>query len=75
MNIEELKKDVDKYVRDWMNGHEPDTFIKNEHGVYMYSAGPVSLNLKVFFQSLLEDFIEDKLNPNHYEGVFLCSYS
>jgi len=57
MTIDEIKK----YVEEWMDGHEPDTFIQNEHGVYLYSAGPVSINLKLFFESLLEDFIEDKM--------------
>lgn len=43
-----------------MDGHEEDTFVKNNNGVYMYSAGAISINLKVFFEMLLEDFIEDQ---------------
>lgn len=54
------KEEIEKYVKDWMDGHEPDTFIQNEHGVYLYSAGPVSINLKLFFESLLEDFVVDR---------------
>lgn len=61
MITEEIREQVQKYVQEWMNGHEPDTFIKNEHGVYLYSAGPTSVNLQIFFESLLEDFIEDKI--------------
>lgn len=57
--MSKTKINIEKYVKEWMDGHEPDTFIKNDHGVYLYSSGPVSLNLKVFFESLLEDFIEE----------------
>jgi len=60
------KEEIEKYVKDWMDGHEPDTFIQNEHGVYLYSAGPVSINLKLFFESLLEDFVEDKFPESEY---------
>lgn len=60
------KDEIEKYVKDWMDGHEPDTFIQNEHGVYLYSAGPVSINLKLFFESLLEDFVVDKFPESEY---------
>jgi hypothetical protein len=53
------KEQIKKFVEDWMNGFEPGTFIKNEHGVVIYSAGPSSLNLVVFFEELLEDFISE----------------
>lgn len=46
------KDEIEKYVKDWMDGHEPDTFIQNENGVYLYSSGSVSINLKLFFESL-----------------------
>lgn len=58
------KEQIEQYVKIWMEGHEEDTFIKNEHGVYLYSAGPVSLNLKLFFESILEDFVEDKIKTD-----------
>ena len=58
---EELQKEIKEYVQNWIDGHEPGTFVKNEHGVYLYSSGAVSLNIKAFFEMLLEDFIEDKL--------------
>lgn len=60
------KDEIEKYVKDWMDGHEPDTFIQNEHGVYLYSAGPVSINLKLFFESLLEDFVVDKFPESEF---------
>lgn len=53
------KEEIEKYVQDWIDSHESDTFIKNEHGVYLYSSGAVSLNIKVYFEMLLEDFIQD----------------
>jgi hypothetical protein len=49
---------VEQFVQEWMNGHEEGTFIKNQHGQAIYSAGPSSLNLTAFFEILLEDYIE-----------------
>lgn len=60
------KEEIEQYVEKWMDGHEPDTFIKNEYGVYLYSAVPVSINLKIFFETLLEDFVEDNLPESEY---------
>ena len=54
MKAEEIKE----FVQSWMNGHEKDTFIKNEYGNVIYSAGSTSLNLTCFFEDLLTDFIE-----------------
>ncbi|MEA1849215.1 hypothetical protein U9K52_09850 [Chryseobacterium sp. MHB01] len=65
MNKEELRKEISKFVQEWMDGHEEDTFIKNEHGVYLYSSGPASLNLKSFFEDLLEDFIGEKIDEDY----------
>jgi hypothetical protein len=42
-----------------MDGHEPDTFVKNQHGVVIYSAGHSSLNLVAFFENLLEDYLDE----------------
>lgn len=50
---------VKEYVKNWMDGHEPDTFPKNEHGVSVFSNGATSLNIKSFFEDLLTDFIDD----------------
>lgn len=55
--------EIKKYVQEWMDGHEPDTFVKNEHGVVIYSAGHSSLNLKAFFENLIEDFVSDNPLP------------
>lgn len=50
---------IKEFVKKWMDGHEPDTFVKNEHGNYIYSAGHSSLNLVCFFEFLLEDYIDE----------------
>lgn len=39
-------------------GHEPDTFVKNQNGAVVYSAGHSSINLVAFFENLLSDYIE-----------------
>ncbi len=52
--------EIIEYVEQWMEGHEPGTFVKNEYGAYIYRAGHSGINLPIFFQLLLEDFIEDK---------------
>lgn len=50
---------IEKFVEGYMNSHETGTFVKDEHGDYMYSAGRVNLNLKVFFENLIDAFIEE----------------
>jgi hypothetical protein len=57
--IKQKQEFAEKFVEKWMQGHEEDTFIKNEYGNYIYSAGASSLNLKIFFEMLLQDFIEE----------------
>ena len=59
----ENRKKVSQFVKDWMNGHEPDTFIRNGHGVAIYSAGPSSLNIESFFEELLLDYQESLIQP------------
>ena len=64
---EEVLKNVQKptsvsakeFVKKWMDGHEPDTFVKNEHGNVIYSAKHSSINVTCFFEDLLVDFIEE----------------
>jgi hypothetical protein len=59
-NMEPQKvKEVKEFVKKWMDSYEPDTFIKNEDGIVIYTAGPTSLNLTVFFEDLLECYLED----------------
>jgi hypothetical protein len=62
----ELKNEIETYVQEWIDGHEEDTFIKDEYGLYWYTAGATSLNLKAYFERLLEDFIEDKFDENNH---------
>ena len=54
------KEEIKEFVQEWMNSHEEDTFIKNEHGVVLYSSGHTSLNLTCFFEDLLTEFIESE---------------
>ena len=53
------KEHIKEFVKKWMDEHEPGTFVKNEHGNYIYSAGHSSLNLVSFFEFLLEDYIDE----------------
>lgn len=53
-----MKEKIKQEVILWMESYEPGTFVKNEHGAYIYSAGHSSINIEIFFQELLEDFIE-----------------
>ena len=59
---------IESYVKKWMDGHEPDTFIANKYGQYVYSAGACSLNLKVFFEELLKDYIEETTDMESCAG-------
>lgn len=54
------KEEIKEFVQKWMNGMEEDTFIKNQYGNVIYSAGASSLNLTLFFEDLLTDFIESE---------------
>lgn len=51
---------IKEFVKEWMLSHEPETFIKDEHGYYFYYSrnGVSGINLEVFFEELLEDFCE-----------------
>jgi hypothetical protein len=51
-------KEIKQFVKDWMDGHEPDTFVRNKYGEVLYTAGHSYLNLTCFFENLLEDYVE-----------------
>ena len=57
--LKQKREHIKQYVKRWMDGHEPDTFVKNEHGNVIYSAGHSSLNLVAFFENLLEDYLDE----------------
>jgi hypothetical protein len=59
---------VRDFVKEWMEGHESDTFIANEHGTYMYSAEPTSINLVSFFEELVVDYIDYNPQPQAIEA-------
>lgn len=54
---------VEDYVDTWIKSHAPDTFIESDDKIegYWYTSknGQTSLNLKIYFVDLLEDFIEE----------------
>jgi len=54
------QKDIEKFVEKFMASQEPDTFVKNEHGQYMYTAARTTLNLKTYFEDIIEAFIEER---------------
>lgn len=53
------RQKISEYVQRWMDSHEPDTFVRNEHGKALYTAKYSTLNIQIFFEDLLADFIED----------------
>ncbi len=69
-NDEEIKSpDIKAFVKKWMAGHEPDTFVKNEHGQINYTAGHSTLNLPSFFEDILQDFYEEFTPVPSYREV------
>ena len=55
-----------KFVKEWMEEHEIDTFIKDESGRVMYTSGGTTINLVHYFEELLEDF-DEKLQADKEE--------
>jgi len=60
MNQKQKREHIQHYVEEWMDGFGPDGFIKNEHGNYIYSAGPQSINLKIYLEMILMDYISEQ---------------
>lgn len=55
-----------KFVKEWMEEQEIDTFIKDESGRVMYTSGGTTINLVHYFEELLEDF-DEKLKTDNEE--------
>ena len=72
MSHETEKQKVKEFVKQWMDSHEPDTFVKNKYDAFIYTAKHSSLNLVLFFESLLEDYIDEK-NENLIPVSDCCS--
>lgn len=68
--VKQKKEFIQKFVKQWMDGYGPDTFIKNEHGAVIYSAGSSSLNLVSFFEDLLEEYEPKTENGSLFEIDF-----
>lgn len=64
-----MTPEIEKFVREWMDGHEPETFIKDKTGRVMYSSGATSLNLTVYFEELLKDYTAGQSQPKQDEAV------
>lgn len=54
------KEEIKEYVQQWLEEQE-ESLDTNDKGFYLYSCGASSINLPIFLESLLEDFIEDEL--------------
>lgn len=59
---------IKKFVEEYINSHEPGTFVKDENGRYMYSAGSVSINLFAYFENLIDAFIEENKSKKPERG-------
>jgi len=54
------KEEIKPFVKEWMEGHEKDTFPLTEKGECMYTKGATTLNLVWYFESLLRDYIDEQ---------------
>lgn len=61
------REHIKQYVAALMDGHEPDTFAQNQNGEVFYTAGRSTINLVVFFEHLLSDYLDDYLS--HVKGL------
>jgi len=57
------REELKEYIQQWLDEQE-ESLDKNEHGFYLYSCGASSINLPIFLESLLEDFLEDNPSEN-----------
>lgn len=53
-------KEIKKFITNWLESQE-DSLDTNENGFYLYSCGASTINLPIFLESLLEDFIESEV--------------
>ena len=55
------KEHIRTFIKGWIK--KDNVLEPNEHGVYIYSAGPVSINIEAYFEHLLMDYIyQEKVN-------------
>jgi hypothetical protein len=73
---EKPKIKTKEFVKKWMDGHGDDTFVKNKHGVYVYtdSTGASSLNLESFFEDIIDDYADQLKTELPSEGEFMSKY-
>jgi hypothetical protein len=52
------KNEIKLFVKQWMDSFGPDSFVKNQFGVYIYTAGPHGIELVSLMEDLLESYVE-----------------
>jgi hypothetical protein len=50
-------EEIKEFVNDFMEGFGKHHFVKNENGIFMYTAKHHSINLEYYFEELIKDFI------------------
>lgn len=61
------KEEIKQYVQKWIDGHEPNTFVKNRQNQLIYTAGHSGINVTLFFEDLVEDVLTDRINGKEAE--------
>lgn len=54
------KETIRNFVGEWINSHEEGTFVRDKYGNIIYNCGHSSLNLVAYFESILEDWEDQK---------------
>lgn len=55
------KDGIREFVKNYIDSYEEDVFIRNQYGQLIYSSGASSLNLEVFFEDIIETFLENEI--------------
>ena len=51
------EEEIKDFVNDFMHSFGENKFVKNENGIFMYSAKHHSINLEYYFEELIKDFV------------------
>jgi len=55
-------EEIKDFVKDFMESFGKNKFVKNENGVFMYTAKNHSINIEYYFEELIKDFILNELD-------------
>ena len=55
-------EEIKEFVKDFMESFGKNKFVKNENGVFMYTAKNHSINIEYYFEELIKDFILNELD-------------